>query len=151
MLTGLPPSPLCPQTAALDDATADMFKKELISRIQMLEIIQQVLLSTGLIVFALCLISYCVVRRRRSKSSFWGIRCLLWSKVHLSCCGTSNLFDIDLHFFVILVLFIMFFPLIPGGGILWFFKAKELNSFAKYNLKCKHCNINSIRDFWKQV
>ncbi|XP_034434097.1 platelet glycoprotein 4 isoform X2 [Hippoglossus hippoglossus] len=58
------------ETAALDEATADMFKKELISRIQMLEIIQQSLLGTGLTVFALCLIFYCVVRRRRSKSMF---------------------------------------------------------------------------------
>ncbi|XP_019965728.2 platelet glycoprotein 4 [Paralichthys olivaceus] len=58
------------ETAALDDETADMFKKELISRIQMLEIIQQVLLGTGLAVFALCLISYCVVRRSRLKRTF---------------------------------------------------------------------------------
>uniref|UniRef100_A0A8C4HRB0 Platelet glycoprotein 4 n=1 Tax=Dicentrarchus labrax TaxID=13489 RepID=A0A8C4HRB0_DICLA len=60
------------ETASVDDETADMFKKELISRIQMLDIIQKALLGI----------------------------------VHLSCCGTLNL-DIDLHFFVISVLFIM--------------------------------------------
>uniref|UniRef100_A0A8D3BR10 Platelet glycoprotein 4 n=1 Tax=Scophthalmus maximus TaxID=52904 RepID=A0A8D3BR10_SCOMX len=52
------------ETAALDDETADMFKRELISRIQMLEIAQKTLLGTGLAVFSLCLVSYCVVRRR---------------------------------------------------------------------------------------
>ncbi|XP_022605357.1 platelet glycoprotein 4 [Seriola dumerili] len=52
------------ETAALDDETADMFKEELISRVQMLEMIQQVLLGTGVAIFILCLISYCVVRRR---------------------------------------------------------------------------------------
>ncbi|XP_074481022.1 platelet glycoprotein 4 isoform X1 [Sebastes fasciatus] len=55
------------ETAALDDETADMFKKELISRIQMLEIIQKALLGTGVSIFILCLISYCVVRRSESK------------------------------------------------------------------------------------
>ncbi|CAB1420942.1 unnamed protein product [Pleuronectes platessa] len=58
------------ETGELDQATADMFKKELISRIDMLETIQQVLLGLGLAVFALCLIGYCVVRRQRSKSGF---------------------------------------------------------------------------------
>ncbi|KAM9334661.1 platelet glycoprotein 4 [Symphorus nematophorus] len=52
------------ETAALDDETANMFKTELISRIQMLEIIQQVLLGVGVGIFLLCFISYCVVRRR---------------------------------------------------------------------------------------
>ncbi|XP_040885932.1 platelet glycoprotein 4 [Toxotes jaculatrix] len=56
------------ETAMLDDETADMFKKELISRVQMLEIIQQVLLGTGAAIFVLCLISYCVVRRRDNQS-----------------------------------------------------------------------------------
>lgn len=51
------------ETAALDDETADMFKKELVSRIQLLETIQQVLLGSGLAIFVLCLILYCVVRR----------------------------------------------------------------------------------------
>ncbi|XP_030576320.1 platelet glycoprotein 4 [Archocentrus centrarchus] len=52
------------ETAMLDDETADMFKRELTSRIQMLEIIQQVLLIAGVIIFVLCLISYVCVRRK---------------------------------------------------------------------------------------
>ncbi|XP_040005030.1 platelet glycoprotein 4 [Xiphias gladius] len=56
------------ETAMLDDETADMFKKELLSRIRMLEIIQQVLLGTGLTIFLACLISYCVVTRRNNQS-----------------------------------------------------------------------------------
>ncbi|XP_012709645.2 platelet glycoprotein 4 [Fundulus heteroclitus] len=56
------------ETATLDDETADMFKKELMSRIQMLEIIQQVLLGVGLGIFVLCLIFYCVVRRSHNQS-----------------------------------------------------------------------------------
>ncbi|XP_047431246.1 platelet glycoprotein 4 [Mugil cephalus] len=50
------------ETAMLDDETADMFKKELISRIEMLDIVQKVLLGTGVGIFVLCLIGYCVVR-----------------------------------------------------------------------------------------
>ncbi|XP_070709752.1 platelet glycoprotein 4 [Pempheris klunzingeri] len=56
------------ETASLDDETAEMFKRELISRIQMLEIIQQSLLGVGVAIFVLCLISYCVVRRRDNQS-----------------------------------------------------------------------------------
>ncbi|XP_045927491.1 platelet glycoprotein 4 isoform X1 [Micropterus dolomieu] len=56
------------ETAVVDDETADMFKKELISRIQMLEIIQQALLGIGVSLFTLCLISYCVVRRRDNQA-----------------------------------------------------------------------------------
>uniref|UniRef100_A0A3Q3M4F4 Platelet glycoprotein 4 n=1 Tax=Mastacembelus armatus TaxID=205130 RepID=A0A3Q3M4F4_9TELE len=56
------------ETASLDDQTADMFKNELISRIRTLELIQQVLLGTGVAIFALCLISYCVLRGRNSQS-----------------------------------------------------------------------------------
>ncbi|CAK6950076.1 platelet glycoprotein 4 [Scomber scombrus] len=52
------------ETAALDDETAEMFKKELISRIDMLDIIQKALLGSGVSIFLLCLILYCVVRRR---------------------------------------------------------------------------------------
>uniref|UniRef100_A0A8C4HR78 Platelet glycoprotein 4 n=1 Tax=Dicentrarchus labrax TaxID=13489 RepID=A0A8C4HR78_DICLA len=52
------------ETASVDDETADMFKKELISRIQMLDIIQKALLGIGVAVFILCLTSYCVVVRR---------------------------------------------------------------------------------------
>nr|XP_020472452.1 platelet glycoprotein 4 [Monopterus albus] len=56
------------ETAVLDDETADMFKNELISPVQMLEIIQKVLLGTGVAIFVLCLISYCIVRRRHNQS-----------------------------------------------------------------------------------
>ena len=55
------------QTAALDDETADMFKKELVSRISLLDVIQKSLIGTGVAVFVLCLISYCMVRRSESK------------------------------------------------------------------------------------
>uniref|UniRef100_A0A3B3YKC7 Platelet glycoprotein 4 n=1 Tax=Poecilia mexicana TaxID=48701 RepID=A0A3B3YKC7_9TELE len=55
------------ETATLDDETAEMFKKELISRIQMLEIIQQVLLGVGIGVFVLCLLGYFIVRRSHNK------------------------------------------------------------------------------------
>lgn len=50
-----------PKTAELDQATADMFKKELISRVEMLEIIQYTLLGVGLSVFFLCLVGCCMV------------------------------------------------------------------------------------------
>lgn len=59
---------LCNQTASLDDATANMFKKELLSRVDMLGIIQKVLMGVGAGIFLLCLIGYCVVRRRDSQS-----------------------------------------------------------------------------------
>uniref|UniRef100_A0A665VMK1 Platelet glycoprotein 4 n=1 Tax=Echeneis naucrates TaxID=173247 RepID=A0A665VMK1_ECHNA len=55
------------ETAMLDDEKADVFKERLVSRIQMLETIQYVLLGVGVSVFVLCLISYCVVRRKDSK------------------------------------------------------------------------------------
>ncbi|KAF3705221.1 Platelet glycoprotein 4 Glycoprotein IIIb [Channa argus] len=55
------------ETAALDDETADMFKEELISHIQMLGILQKALLGTGLAIFVLCLISYCVIRRSNNQ------------------------------------------------------------------------------------
>ncbi|XP_028305689.1 platelet glycoprotein 4 [Gouania willdenowi] len=51
------------ETAALDDETADMFKRELFSRIKLLEMIQQGLLGAGVALFVICLISYFVVRR----------------------------------------------------------------------------------------
>uniref|UniRef100_A0A3Q1J632 Platelet glycoprotein 4 n=1 Tax=Anabas testudineus TaxID=64144 RepID=A0A3Q1J632_ANATE len=54
-------------TATLDDETADMFKRELTSRIQMLDIIQKTLLGVGVSVFCLCLISYFVVWRGEGK------------------------------------------------------------------------------------
>ncbi|XP_041833640.1 platelet glycoprotein 4 [Melanotaenia boesemani] len=56
------------ETATLDDETADMFKNELLSRINMLEVIQQVLLGTGIAIFLLCLIFYCVVKRKQNQS-----------------------------------------------------------------------------------
>lgn len=56
--------PLCNQTATLDDKTADMFKRELLSRIDMLEIVQQVLLIAGVIIFCVCLIAFFCVRRK---------------------------------------------------------------------------------------
>uniref|UniRef100_UPI0037E7BD27 platelet glycoprotein 4 n=1 Tax=Semicossyphus pulcher TaxID=241346 RepID=UPI0037E7BD27 len=58
------------ETAALDDATADMFKKELISRINLLEIIQQALLGVGVAILALCLISYVCSKKRSNPSRF---------------------------------------------------------------------------------
>ncbi len=57
------------QTASLDDETADMFKRELLSRIRMLEIIQLALLSIGVIIFILCLIIWCVLTRKDSISN----------------------------------------------------------------------------------
>lgn len=52
----------------LDDETADMFKKELMSRIQMLEIAQYALLGVGIAIFVLCLVSYCVVKRKEKSN-----------------------------------------------------------------------------------
>ncbi|XP_049892723.1 platelet glycoprotein 4 [Epinephelus moara] len=56
------------ETAAVDDPTAERFKTELVSRIQMLEIIQNTLMGTGVGIFVVCLISYCVVRRNDNQS-----------------------------------------------------------------------------------
>ncbi|XP_029018532.1 platelet glycoprotein 4 [Betta splendens] len=55
------------ETASVDDETAQMFKDELISRIQMLDVVQKALLGIGVSVFCLCLIAYFVVRRREGK------------------------------------------------------------------------------------
>lgn len=63
-----PLPPLRCQTAMLDDETADMIKKELFSRMSMLEIAQQVLLIAGVIIFCLCLIAYFCVRRKAKAS-----------------------------------------------------------------------------------
>uniref|UniRef100_A0A672G0K8 Platelet glycoprotein 4 n=1 Tax=Salarias fasciatus TaxID=181472 RepID=A0A672G0K8_SALFA len=52
------------ETAELDDQTADLFKEELVSRMEMLDIIQWVLLGTGTGIFVLCLVSYVVVRSK---------------------------------------------------------------------------------------
>lgn len=50
------------QTAMVDQETADMFKEQLFSRIQMLEAVQYSLLGVGLAVFVSCLIGFLVVR-----------------------------------------------------------------------------------------
>uniref|UniRef100_A0A8C3B2T8 Platelet glycoprotein 4 n=1 Tax=Cyclopterus lumpus TaxID=8103 RepID=A0A8C3B2T8_CYCLU len=55
------------ETAALDDATADRIKEELVSRIQMLEIVWKTLLASGVAIFGVCSISYCMTRRSQSK------------------------------------------------------------------------------------
>uniref|UniRef100_A0A8C7ZK91 Platelet glycoprotein 4 n=1 Tax=Oryzias sinensis TaxID=183150 RepID=A0A8C7ZK91_9TELE len=56
------------ETATLDDETADMFKNELLGRINMLDIIQKVLLGAGAAIFVLCLIFYCFARRSHKRS-----------------------------------------------------------------------------------
>uniref|UniRef100_A0AAQ5Y8G5 Platelet glycoprotein 4 n=1 Tax=Amphiprion ocellaris TaxID=80972 RepID=A0AAQ5Y8G5_AMPOC len=56
------------ETAMLDDETAQMFQDEIISNINMLEILQEVLLGVGVVVFVVCLVSYCVVRKRHNQS-----------------------------------------------------------------------------------
>ncbi|XP_049422844.1 platelet glycoprotein 4 [Epinephelus fuscoguttatus] len=56
------------ETAVVDDPTAERFKTELVSRIQMLEMIQNTLMGTGVGIFVVCLISYCVVRRNDNQS-----------------------------------------------------------------------------------
>lgn len=56
------------QTAALDDETAAMIKGELFSRIDMLDILWKALLGSGVAVFLVCSISYCMVRRNDNQS-----------------------------------------------------------------------------------
>ena len=67
LLVSLPLSPSMYQTAALDDETAEMFKEKLVYPVQMLDIIQNTLLGIGVAIFLICLISYCVVRRKEGK------------------------------------------------------------------------------------
>ncbi|KAL6116701.1 cd36 [Pungitius sinensis] len=55
------------ETAALDDEAAEMIKGELMSRLEMLDILWKALLGTGVAIFLVCSISYCVVRRNQSK------------------------------------------------------------------------------------
>ncbi|RVE56683.1 hypothetical protein OJAV_G00223090 [Oryzias javanicus] len=55
------------ETATLDDETADMFKKELFGRIDMLDIIQKVMLGAGAGIFVLCLIFYFFARRSHNR------------------------------------------------------------------------------------
>ncbi|XP_035258234.1 platelet glycoprotein 4 [Anguilla anguilla] len=52
------------ETAALDDATADMFKGALTSRVETLEAVQVALLSVGTVAFVLCAVAACVVHRK---------------------------------------------------------------------------------------
>lgn len=54
------------ETASVDEATAEMFKRELLSRIDMLEIIQYTLLGVGLGIFVLCLLGVCMVKKTNS-------------------------------------------------------------------------------------
>uniref|UniRef100_A0A8C1DR89 Platelet glycoprotein 4 n=1 Tax=Cyprinus carpio carpio TaxID=630221 RepID=A0A8C1DR89_CYPCA len=56
------------ETAVLDDETADMFKKELIARMDLLEGIQIGLIVGGLVLFASCLIGLIVVCTKRSNN-----------------------------------------------------------------------------------
>uniref|UniRef100_A0A672RAX7 Platelet glycoprotein 4-like n=1 Tax=Sinocyclocheilus grahami TaxID=75366 RepID=A0A672RAX7_SINGR len=56
------------ETAVLDDETADMFKKELISRMDLLEGFQIGLIVVGLVLFASCLIGSIVVCTKPSNS-----------------------------------------------------------------------------------
>ncbi|XP_022054838.2 platelet glycoprotein 4 [Acanthochromis polyacanthus] len=58
------------ETAMLDDETAQMFQDEIISNVNLLEIIQKVLLGVGVGIFVVCLVSYCVVRKRCNQSKF---------------------------------------------------------------------------------
>ncbi|KAM9328407.1 platelet glycoprotein 4 [Pholidichthys leucotaenia] len=55
------------ETATLDEETANMFKEELFSRIEMLEIIRLVLLCGGLVIFVICLIAFFIVKHKDSK------------------------------------------------------------------------------------
>lgn len=59
---------LCNQTAMLDDETAAMFKKELISNIKMLETLQVALLGVGVGIFVLCLVGFFIAKRRDNLS-----------------------------------------------------------------------------------
>ncbi|XP_040029414.2 platelet glycoprotein 4 [Gasterosteus aculeatus] len=56
------------ETAALDDETAAMIKGELFLRIDMLDILWKALLGSGVAVFLVCSISYCMVRRNDNQS-----------------------------------------------------------------------------------
>ncbi|XP_061617640.1 platelet glycoprotein 4 [Phyllopteryx taeniolatus] len=56
------------ETAELDDESAGLLKVELVDRIKMLDVVQKVLLGSGLAVFALCLLLYTAVRCSDDKS-----------------------------------------------------------------------------------
>ncbi|XP_046878899.1 platelet glycoprotein 4 [Hypomesus transpacificus] len=55
------------ETASLDDETADIFKKELLSRVQLLDMVQKSLIGIGTAIFVLCTVGYCIIRRNNSK------------------------------------------------------------------------------------
>lgn len=55
------------ETAMLDDATANMIKEELTSRIELLAVIQQALLGAGLAIFCVCLLLCCVLQCNRKR------------------------------------------------------------------------------------
>ncbi|XP_062373463.1 platelet glycoprotein 4 [Sardina pilchardus] len=57
------------ETAALDEETADMFKKELVSQVDLLDNLQIGLLSVGSAVCVLCAVAACVVSRNKSKNT----------------------------------------------------------------------------------
>ncbi|XP_056103467.1 platelet glycoprotein 4 [Rhinichthys klamathensis goyatoka] len=57
------------ETAVLDDETADMFKKELISRIDLLEGLQIGFIAVGSIIFVSCMIGLIVVCNKKNKLS----------------------------------------------------------------------------------
>ncbi|XP_073694991.1 platelet glycoprotein 4 [Garra rufa] len=60
------------ETAVLDDETADMFKKELIARMDLLEGFQIGLIVVGLVLFLSCLIGSIVVCNKPEKQSLFG-------------------------------------------------------------------------------
>uniref|UniRef100_A0A8C7JBC4 Platelet glycoprotein 4 n=1 Tax=Oncorhynchus kisutch TaxID=8019 RepID=A0A8C7JBC4_ONCKI len=51
------------ETASLDDETADRFKKELLSRVDMLETVQFTLIGLGSAALVLCTVAHCLVSR----------------------------------------------------------------------------------------
>ncbi|XP_014063845.1 platelet glycoprotein 4 [Salmo salar] len=55
------------ETASLDDETADRFKKELLSRVDMLETVQFTLIGLGSAAFVLCAVAHCLVSRNNNK------------------------------------------------------------------------------------
>uniref|UniRef100_A0A4W5RZK7 Platelet glycoprotein 4 n=1 Tax=Hucho hucho TaxID=62062 RepID=A0A4W5RZK7_9TELE len=55
------------ETAALDDETADRFKKELLSRVDMLETVQFTLIGLGSAASVLCIVAHCLVSRNNNK------------------------------------------------------------------------------------
>ncbi|XP_077355254.1 platelet glycoprotein 4 [Festucalex cinctus] len=56
------------ETAELGDESASLLKEELVERIQMLDVIQKVLLGSGLAVFAFCLVLYAAIGCDHNKS-----------------------------------------------------------------------------------